>query len=201
MKLQALYKELSERIANRNLTTSKQANKKRIKELTFKRGDRVFLSCENLKTKRQSKKLDNLRKGLFEIEEVRGLVIFKLKLPKGTQKYPVFYKKLLELALLDALLYTEWELEDNKYEPKKICDLRKKGRQWEYLVKWVGWPETHNTWEPEVNLTGCKGLVQEYHKEYLEKRNPPQKGCQRNKKGRSQPVTNRGQSTVRIAMV
>ena len=47
MKLQALHKELSERIAKRNLTTSKQANKKRIEGPTFKKGDRVFLSCEN----------------------------------------------------------------------------------------------------------------------------------------------------------
>ena len=76
---------------------------------------------------RQSKKLDNLRKGLFEIKEVKGLVTFKLKLPKGIKKHLVFYKKLLELALLDVPLYTEWDLEDNEYEAKEIRDLRKVG--------------------------------------------------------------------------
>ena len=86
---------------------SKLVNKKRIKELTLKEEDKVFLSIENIKIKRLSRKLDNLRKGLFKIKEVKGLVLFKLKLPKGIRKYLVFYKKLLEPALLDAPLYTE----------------------------------------------------------------------------------------------
>jgi hypothetical protein len=42
--------------------------------------------------------------------------------------YPVFYKKLLELAPLDAKLATDIELEDNEYEVKEIRDLRKVGR-------------------------------------------------------------------------
>jgi hypothetical protein len=41
--------------------------------------------------------------------------------------YPVFYKKLLELAPLDAELATDIELEDNKYKVKEIRDLRKVG--------------------------------------------------------------------------
>jgi hypothetical protein len=39
--------------------------------------------------------------------------------------YPVFYKKLLELAPLDTKLATDIELEDNKYKVKEIKDLRK----------------------------------------------------------------------------
>ena len=42
--------------------------------------------------------------------------------------YSVFYKKLLELAPLEAKLVTDIELEDNKYEVKEIRDLRKIGR-------------------------------------------------------------------------
>ena len=69
--------------------------------------------------------MDNLRKGLFKIKEVRGLVTFKLKLPKDTKIYLVFYKKLLELVLLDTLLYTELDLKDNKYKPKEVYNLKK----------------------------------------------------------------------------
>ena len=39
--------------------------------------------------------------------------------------YPVFYKKLLELAPLDAELATDIELEDNEYKVKEIRDLQK----------------------------------------------------------------------------
>ena len=42
--------------------------------------------------------------------------------------YPVFHKKLLELAPLDTKLATDIELEDNKYKVKEIRDLRKIGR-------------------------------------------------------------------------
>jgi hypothetical protein len=41
--MQELYKELSKNITYRNLTTSKVVNKQRIKRLTFKKEDKVFL--------------------------------------------------------------------------------------------------------------------------------------------------------------
>ena len=47
---------------------------------TFKRGNRVYLLRKNLKSKRPSSKLDYICIGLFEIEEERGPINFKLKL-------------------------------------------------------------------------------------------------------------------------
>ena len=41
--------------------------------------------------------------------------------------YLVFYKKLLELALLEAKVATNIKLKDNKYETKEIRDLQKIG--------------------------------------------------------------------------
>ena len=35
--------------------------------------------------------------------------------------------------------------------------------QLEYLVKWVGYPENQNTWEPKSNLTHCPELIQYVH--------------------------------------
>jgi len=76
--LRDLHDELSRNIAHRNLTTSKSANKQRIEGLTFKKGDKVFLLRQNLKTKRPCRKLDNLRIGLFEVLEAIGPVNYKL---------------------------------------------------------------------------------------------------------------------------
>ena len=39
--------------------------------------------------------------------------------------HPIFYKKLLELALLNAKLVEDIELEDDKYEVEVIKDLQK----------------------------------------------------------------------------
>ena len=33
----------------------------------------------------------------------------------------------------------------------------------EFLVKWQGWTEEHNTWEPEANLAGCAELLSAFH--------------------------------------
>ena len=42
--------------------------------------------------------------------------------------HPVFHKKLLEPAPLDAELATDIELEDDKYKVEEIRDLRKVSR-------------------------------------------------------------------------
>jgi hypothetical protein len=42
--------------------------------------------------------------------------------------YPIFYKKLLELALSNAAVATNIKLKDNKYIIKEIKDLRKNRR-------------------------------------------------------------------------
>ena len=76
--MRELHEQLSKNIAYRNLTASKAANKQRIEGLTFKKGDKVFLLRQNLKTKQLSKKLDNLQLGLFEILETIRLVNYKL---------------------------------------------------------------------------------------------------------------------------
>ena len=202
--MRELHEELSKNIAHRNLTTSKAANKQRIEGPIFKKGDKVFLSRQNLKTKRPSKKLDNLRVGPFEILEEIGTVNYKLQLPPGMRVHPVFHKKLLEPAPPDAELATDIELEDDEYEVEEIKDLQKVGRQWKYLVKWQGWPESQNTWEPKENLTNCKSQVLEYHRKHPEKRGSGLRGKGSNQKKdrkKRQPVTSPSQSTVRVAMV
>ena len=42
--------------------------------------------------------------------------------------YPIFYKKLLELALLNAEIIIDVKLKDDEYEVEEIRDLRKDDR-------------------------------------------------------------------------
>jgi hypothetical protein len=70
----------------------------------LKKGDRVYLLRNNIKTKRLSDKLDYKKLRLFIVKEVRRRLNYLLVLLKTIDIYLVFYISLLELVLLGALL-------------------------------------------------------------------------------------------------
>ena len=97
-------------------------NARRSIEPTLKKGDKVYLLRKNIKIIRLSDKLNYRKLGLYEIIEVKGLVNYKLRLPKAINIYPVFYISLLELVLSGVLhaLNTEIQLVNltTEYEVK-----------------------------------------------------------------------------------
>ncbi len=52
---------------------------------------------------------------------------------------------------------------------EKILDKRVKGSKVEYLVKWEGYSEADNTWEPTRNLCNVLYLIDEYEKNNTDK--------------------------------
>jgi hypothetical protein len=66
-------------------------------------------------------KLDYLRIEPFKILEVRGLVIFKLDLPKKLRIYLIFYISLLEKALKNIrIVIPKVEEDEMEYKVEKI---------------------------------------------------------------------------------
>ena len=61
----------------------------------------------------------------------------------------------------------EEETEDNEFEVEAILAREPFGRgerkSWKYLIKWKGYDESHNTWEPEENLY-CGDLLYDFKK-------------------------------------
>jgi hypothetical protein len=50
-----------------------------------------------------------------------------------------------------------------EFEVEKILADRTRGTQLEFLVKWLGFSQEHNSWEPaEVILENCEELVNAY---------------------------------------
>jgi Chromo (CHRromatin Organisation MOdifier) domain len=120
----------------------------------------------NIRTTRPSNKLDYLRIGPFKISEARGLVIFKLDLPKKLRIYPVFYISLLEKALKNAkIIVPEVEADETEYKVERIIAYSETRDQLYYLVKWKGYTHTDNSWEPASGLTTTRAAVNRFHRE------------------------------------
>ena len=130
----------------------------------LKKGDKVYLLTRNLRTTRKSKKLDHVKVGPFLIAGQRGPVNYRLSLPRDAKIHPVFHISLLEPADPDTPCQETFHFkqeEDDEFEVEEI--LEQKGQN--YLVKWKGYPDSENTWEPENNLTNCQQLLRRFHRD------------------------------------
>jgi hypothetical protein len=66
-------------------------------------------------------KLDYLQIRPFRISEIRGLIIFKLDLPKKLRIYLIFYISLLEKALKNVkTVVLKIEVDETEYKVERI---------------------------------------------------------------------------------
>ena len=135
-------------------------------------GSKVLLDNSDLAIARPTRKLSERRSGPFEIVEKVGTHAYRLKLPsQWKQVHPVFHVSKLHQYHEDPDQpnYTapppdiiegeaEWEVE-------RILDAKMVNRQLKYLVKWKGWPDSENSWEPKANLGNAKEVLEDFYKE------------------------------------
>ena len=149
------------------------------KQVTFNPGDKVWLSSMNLHTQRPSKKHDWKKLGPFEIIERIGLQAYRLRLPESMKIHPVFHVSLLEPCHENTLPNhvqppphpviidnrNEWEVEE-------ILDSRIFRRHLQYKVRWKGYSNSNDSWEPLEPLEHSLDLLHEFHTRYPTKRLP-----------------------------
>jgi hypothetical protein len=119
---------------------TKYANRKRLKGLTLKGGDKVYLLRRNIRSDKPTKKLDAVKLGPFKILRKKGLVNYKLELPKRMRIYLVFYVLLLEPVIPDATLQQDVrdidpEIQEPIYQVERILKERTVRGQKQYLVR------------------------------------------------------------------
>lgn len=59
---------------------------------------------------------------------------------------------------------------------EKILDKKKVNGQLFYFVKWEGYSEQDNTWEPAQNLLGCNSLIDEFEEHQMLEAKPKKRG-------------------------
>ena len=146
-------------------------NNKAPKEANYKQGQQVWLEAKNLALPYGTIKLTLRRHGPFQITEVVSPVAYKLELPHQWNIYPVFHTSLLTPyveTIEHGPNYTRPPPDlmggEEQYKVEAICSHQRHGhsKQLQYLLKWKGYPESDNTWEPAIQMHS-PDLIKQYH--------------------------------------
>jgi hypothetical protein len=136
-------------------------------------GKLVWLNSKNIKTTRPTKKLDDKCLGPVKIIEKRSNSVVKLELPETVKIHPVFHVKLLkpfqeikEVKRQQKVLEPVVVEGEEEWEVEKIIRTRKRGKEVEYEVKWKGFGEEENTWEPLENLENSLETIQFFFRKH-----------------------------------
>jgi len=140
----------------------------------FKVGDQVWLEATHLKISHQKTKLAPKRYGPLRITKEISPVAYRLELPAAWGIHNVFHASLLSPYHETAAHGPNYsrpppDLIDGEaeYEVEQIRSHRRHGRarKLQYLIKWVGYPDTDNTWEP-ADQVHAPEIVKAYHRRH-----------------------------------
>jgi RNase H-like domain found in reverse transcriptase/Reverse transcriptase (RNA-dependent DNA polymerase)/Integrase zinc binding domain/Chromo (CHRromatin Organisation MOdifier) domain len=137
----------------------------------YEQGDRVWLEATHLALPYQSPKLAPKRHGPFTITKKVSPVAYQLHLPAAWTIHDVFHASLLspyQETDQHGVNFTRPPPDlvqgGEEYEVESISAHRHygRGKQLQYLIKWKGYPEADNTWEPAGQVFAPE-LIKRYH--------------------------------------
>ncbi|SOV04618.1 uncharacterized protein UDID_17154 [Ustilago sp. UG-2017a] len=171
--LKQLHEYVRGELVKANSQSAEQFDKHRLPAPQFRPGDRVWLSADNIRSLRPTKKLDYRRLGPFSVSKVISSHAYRLQLPPSMKIHNVFHVDRLEPYVANTIpnrvqpppppVEVESDLE---YEVEQIINSKVDHRYRDplfYLVRWVGYGPDHNSWEPASNLTHASDLLADFH--------------------------------------
>ena len=135
----------------------------------YQKGDKVWLEGHNLVTTHPSSKLAPRRYGPFSITRVVSCTSYQLKLPPQWRIHDVFHATLLtpyKETTLNGQSYQEPapDLIDGQpeWEVESILKVRRRRNQLQFLVRWKGFSEAHDSWEPAKDIHADERVMEFY---------------------------------------
>lgn len=158
----------------------------------FAVNDKVFLEATNIQTDRPLRKLSPKRLGPFRITEVISTHAYRLELPTTMKIHNVFHVSLLTRHKPNTIAGRDFpepppdivEGEEH-YEVDKILNSRYIGNELQYLVRWVGYDQGEDSWEPAEFLEDAPEKVTEFHARFPLAFSPTRRPPPRQKKRRN----------------
>jgi hypothetical protein len=155
----------------------KEQYDKRRKDVTFQIGQKVWLSLRNIHTDRPARKFDWRNIGPCRIIDKIGKIAYQLELPAGLRIHDVFHVSLLrehrqrkgERTPSPQPIRLKADESKREFVVGEIVDSRVQGNKLQYRVRWKGYQEDEDTWEPALGLKKAQKAVSKFHKEYPNK--------------------------------
>src|SRR5579863_9554700 len=153
---------------------NKMANSLGTPETQWKVGQKVWLEAKNLPLPHGTIKLAPKHHGPFQIVRVISPVAYQLELPHQWNIHPVFHASLLTPYVETDSHGPNYSRPppdliagEAEYEVEQIRSHRRHGRrkQLQYLLKWKGYPESDNTWEP-ADQVHAPDLIKAYYQRH-----------------------------------
>jgi hypothetical protein len=147
------------------------------RDLSFREGERVYLSTKNLAIKNLPKNSANSLKprriGPYKITRVISPVAYELELPESMKIHPIFHVSLLSPYYDSQEHFPDRMVPDRppsieiggeqEFEVEEIIgDRVYRNRYPEFLVKWKGYPIYEATWEQAEALQNAPEILEAY---------------------------------------
>jgi hypothetical protein len=154
-------------LSKQRMQTEKE---QRLTPYKFAVGDKVWLQAKQIKVHQQSAKLGPKQLGPFTVTEVRSDINYHLDLPLVLKIHDVFHVDRLSPYKgneVNGILPPPPEPVtvdgEEEYKVDHVRDSKVFGRTLKYLIRWKGYREGEDTWEPARNLANAKAKTDEFH--------------------------------------
>jgi Chromo (CHRromatin Organisation MOdifier) domain len=138
----------------------------------YKPGDLIWLSTKDLQTQWPSRKLMEKQIGPYPITKIINLNVVKLKLSPSFEIQPEINITCIQPYKQPTILGQQVTPQPpikvegiSEYVVEEILDAQLWQNKLEFLVKWEGYTDENNSWEPKTNCrNACDAICDFYHK-------------------------------------